>query len=96
MLPVFHRNLDIKEQQISRVEYAIFKFNQTFMNIRLCTKWEATKCCLYLYVFTILVIIYTILITTTYAVKALGKPYLTAVLQVHERGGMRNQCPRLS
>ena len=96
MLPVFHRNLDITEQQTSRAESAIFKFNQTFMNIRLCSKWEATKRRLYLYVFTILVIIYTILITTTYSVKALGRPYLTAVLQVHERGGMRNQCPRLS
>ena len=81
MLPVFHRNLDITEQKTSRAKLAIFKFNQTFMNIRLCTKWEAIKRRLYLYVFTILVIIYTILITTTYAVKALGKPYLTAVLQ---------------
>ena len=46
MLPVFHRNLDITEQQTSRAESAIFKFNQTFMNIRLHTKWEATKRCL--------------------------------------------------
>ena len=93
MLPVFHSNLDITEQQTSRAESAIFKFNQTFMNIRLCTNWEATKRRLNLYVFTILVIIYAILITTTYAVKALGKPYLTATFHVHERGGMRNQCP---
>ena len=95
---MFHRNLDITEQQTSRAESAIFKFNQTFMNIRLCTKMGSDKT---LFIFrcfnnNILVIIYTILITTTYAVKALGKPYLTVVLQVHERGGMRNQCPRLS
>ena len=51
MLPVFHRNLDIKEQQISRAEYAIFKFNQTFMNIRLCTKWEDEKNVVYIYMF---------------------------------------------
>ena len=46
MLPVFHRNLDITEQQTSKAESAISKFNQTFMNIRLHTKWEATKRCL--------------------------------------------------
>ena len=96
MLLVFHRNLDITEQQTSRAESAIFKVNQSFMNIRLCTKMGSHKTLFILYVLTILVIIYTILITTTHAVKALGKPYLTAVLQVHERGGMRNQCPRLS
>jgi len=43
MLPMFHRNLDITEQQTSRAESAIFKFNQTFMNIRLCTKMGSDK-----------------------------------------------------
>ena len=43
MLPVFHRNLDITEQQTSSAESAIFKFNQTFMNIRLCTKMGSQK-----------------------------------------------------
>ena len=101
MLPVFHRNLDITEQKTSRAKLAIFKFNQTFMNIRLCTKWEATKRRLYLYVLTILVIIYTILIMMTYAVTAVGKPYLTAVLQVlytKEEGCVINalDCPTLA